>query len=104
MEAPMLEQFVKNCTPWEELTLEEFVGSVSYGRGPLSGAGEECEESCPEEEGVAKTVCDEQIAAPVSCPHTLLGWRRERNQEKLSLGRRECWQESFKICRYFFLA
>ena len=43
----MLEQFVKNCSPWEGLTLEKFVEDCLPWEGPHAGAGEECEESSP---------------------------------------------------------
>ena len=44
---PMLEQFVKNCSPWEGLMLEKFFEDCLLWKGPHAGAGEECEESCP---------------------------------------------------------
>jgi len=47
----MLEQFVKNCTPWEGLTLEKFVEDCLPWEGPHAVAGEECEE-----EGVTETM------------------------------------------------
>ena len=43
----MLEQFVKNCSLWEGLTLEKFVEDCLPWEGPHAGAGEECEESSP---------------------------------------------------------
>ena len=43
----MLEQFVKNCSLWEGLTLEKFVKDCLPWEGPHAGAGEECEESSP---------------------------------------------------------
>ena len=43
----MLEQFVKNYSLWEGLTLEKFVKDCLLWEGPHAGAGEECEESCP---------------------------------------------------------
>ncbi|KAK4810941.1 hypothetical protein QYF61_013349 [Mycteria americana] len=45
----MLEQFVKNCSPWEGLMLENFVEDCLLWEGPHAGAGEE-----REEEGVAE--------------------------------------------------
>ena len=44
---PTLEQFVKNCSPWEGLPLEKFVKDCLLWEGPHTGAGEECEESSP---------------------------------------------------------
>ena len=46
-EGPTLEQFVKNCSPWEGPTLEKFVEVCLLWEGPYAGAGEEYEESCP---------------------------------------------------------
>jgi len=52
---------VKNCLPWE---------------GPHAGAGEECEESPPEEEGAADTTCDELTIAPIPHAPAMLGCGR----------------------------
>ena len=38
---------MKNCSPWEGLTLEKFVKDCLPWEGPHAGAGEECEESSP---------------------------------------------------------
>ena len=43
----MLEQFVKDCSPWERLTLEKLMENCLPWVGPHTGAGEECEESSP---------------------------------------------------------
>jgi len=40
-----MEQFVKNCSPWEGLTLEKFMEDCVPWEGPHAGAGEDCEES-----------------------------------------------------------
>ena len=42
---PMLEQFMKDCSPREGLMLEKFVEDCLPWEGPHAGAGEECEES-----------------------------------------------------------
>jgi len=67
---------------WEEL---QPVGRTHTGEacGELShtGEGAECEESSPEEEGVAETACDELNATLVPHPPALLEGRRERIQE-----------------------
>jgi len=78
MEESMLEQFVKSCSPWEEPILEQFMENSSclpWG-GPHTGAGEECEE-----EGAAKTMCDDLTTAPIPRPPAMLRGRRQRNQE-----------------------
>jgi len=41
--------------------------------GPHTGAGEECEEFCPEEEGVSEPMCDELTATPIPRPPVPLG-------------------------------
>ena len=46
-EGPTLEQFLKNCSPWEGPMLEHFVKDRIPWEGPHAGAGEECEESSP---------------------------------------------------------
>jgi len=45
----------------------------------LDGAGNECEESSPEEEGVAETTCDELTVTPIPHPPVPLGGERWRN-------------------------
>ena len=55
---------LKDCTPCE---------------GPQTGAGAECEESSPEEEGAAETTCGELTTTPVPRPPAPLRGRRERN-------------------------
>ncbi|GAB0186526.1 zinc finger and BTB domain-containing protein 5 [Grus japonensis] len=59
----MLEQFVKNCSLWEGLMLEKFLEDCLLWEGPHAGAGEECEE-----EGAAETTCDELTAIPIPHP------------------------------------
>ncbi|KAK4827778.1 hypothetical protein QYF61_021731 [Mycteria americana] len=59
---------MKNCSPWEGLTLKKFVEDCLPWEGPHAGAGEECEESSPEEEGAAETTCDELTATPIPRP------------------------------------
>ncbi|GAB0188211.1 EH domain-containing protein 4 [Grus japonensis] len=43
----VLEQFVRNCTPWEGPMMEEFKEDCLVWEGLHAGAGEECEESSP---------------------------------------------------------
>jgi len=66
---------MKNYTPWEGLTLEQFVEGCFLWEGPHARAGAECEE-----EGAAETMCDELTAAPISHPSAPLRGRRERIQ------------------------
>ena len=40
-EGPTLEQFMKNCSPWEGLMLEKFMEDCLLWEGPHTGAGEE---------------------------------------------------------------
>ncbi|KAK4826197.1 hypothetical protein QYF61_006141 [Mycteria americana] len=68
----MLEQFVKNCSPLEGLTLEKFAKDYLLWEGPHAGAGEE-----HEEEGAAETPCDELTTAPI--PHPPATLRGKRN-------------------------
>jgi len=42
-----LEQFVKNGSPWEGLLLEQFMENCLRWEGHYPGAGEESEESSP---------------------------------------------------------
>ncbi|GAB0183826.1 EH domain-containing protein 4 [Grus japonensis] len=70
----MLEQFMKNCSLWEGLMLEKFMEDCLLWEGPHTGAREEREESSPEEEGAADTTCDELMAASIP----LCSWRGVR--------------------------
>jgi len=80
----MLEQFVKDGTPWEGLTLEKFVESCLSWVGPHAGAGEECVE-----EGVAETTCDELTTTPILCPHAPLGEEEvEKKGSKVEPGKK----------------
>jgi len=44
-EGLMLEQCMKNCSLWEGLMLEKFMENCLPWEGPYAGAGAECEES-----------------------------------------------------------
>jgi len=67
----MLELLMKNCRLWEVFMLEKFMEDCLLREGPHPGAEEESEE-----EGVAKTTCDELTATPIPHPPVLLGGRR----------------------------
>ncbi|KAK4823757.1 LOW QUALITY PROTEIN: hypothetical protein QYF61_006053 [Mycteria americana] len=90
-QGPTLEQFVKNCSPWEGLTLEKFMeDSVSHGRDPTLEQGKSVRSPPPEEEGAAETTSDELTATSTPRSPVLLAGRRWRKLGvKLSLGRRE---------------
>ena len=66
----MLEQLVKDCSPWEGLALEKFVEDCLPWEGPHAGAGEK------HEEGVAENNCYELTATPIPHPPALLRGRR----------------------------
>jgi len=72
----MLGEFVKSCSPWAGLVLRSLWRTISRERDLQAGAGEECEESSPEEEGVAETTCDELTVTPI--PHPPVPLREER--------------------------
>ncbi|GAB0203377.1 zinc finger and BTB domain-containing protein 5 [Grus japonensis] len=69
----MLEQFMKNCSLWEGLMLEKFVEDCLLWVGLHIGVGAE--------EGAAETMCDELTATPIPHPPVLLGGRRLRSWE-----------------------
>ncbi|PKU42378.1 hypothetical protein llap_7316 [Limosa lapponica baueri] len=74
---PMLEQFVKNCSPSEGCVLEKFVEYCLLWEGPHDGAGEEHEEVPPNEEEEAEATCDELTTAPILHPPAFRGGDRE---------------------------
>ncbi|KAK4810927.1 hypothetical protein QYF61_013335 [Mycteria americana] len=74
----MLEQFVKNCTPWKGPMLEQFVEDCLLWEGPHTGAGEECEE-----EEAAETMHDELTATPIPCPSAPLGMEITESQNRI---------------------
>ncbi|GAB0181374.1 AN1-type zinc finger protein 5-like [Grus japonensis] len=71
----------RTVTPWgthagavrEEL---QPVGRTHVGEGPHAGAGEECEEPYPDEQGAAETPCDELTTTPIPQTTVLLVGRR----------------------------
>jgi len=63
-------------SPWEGLTLEQFMEDCLPWEGPHKGVVAECEE-----EGAAETTCDKLTATPTPCPPVPLTGRRERNWE-----------------------
>jgi len=62
---------MKNCSPWEGLTMEKFMEDCLLWEGPHAGAREE-----REEKEVAETMCDELTIAPIPRRPVLLGGRR----------------------------
>lgn len=62
--------------PWGGLMQEKFMENWLLWEGPLHGAGDECKESSPEEEGAAETRCDELATTPF--PSTCAIGRGER--------------------------
>jgi len=64
---PTLGQFMKSCSPWEGLMMGQFMKDCLPWEQPHVGGGTECEESSPEEEEAAETMCDELTAIPF--PH-----------------------------------
>jgi len=67
---------VENCSPWEGLTLKQFVEDCLPWEGSHTEEGEECEESSPEEEGAAEITCDELTTTPIPCSPAPLGGKR----------------------------
>ena len=63
----MLEQLLKNCSPWEGPTLEQFVKDCTPWEGRWSRGAEEQHE----EEGVAETMCYELTATSIALPSAL---------------------------------
>jgi len=50
--------------------------TISCDRDLTLEKGKSVRSLCPEEEGVAKTTCDELTVTPIPCPHVpLRGWR-----------------------------
>jgi len=64
-EGPTLEQFTKKCSPWEGLTLENFVENCLPWEGHHAGAGQSVRSALPEEEGVAEITWDELTTSPI---------------------------------------
>jgi len=70
-EGPTLEQFMKNCSLWEGAMLEKFVEDCLPWEGHHTGARDEWEE-----ERAAETMCGELTANPIPSPAVLLVGRR----------------------------
>ena len=79
--------------------------AVSLERNLTLEQGQSLRSPPPEEEGAAKTTCDELTTAPVPCPPEPLGGEKgEKREVKLSPGRREGGGRCFKIWFYFSLS
>jgi len=90
----MLGQFVKNCSLWEGLMLENFMEDCLLCVGPHSGAGEESEE-----EGAAGTMYDELTSPCVIWGEKVEKIGNEAEPRKKGGVGRKC----FKIWLYFLL-
>lgn len=67
---------------------------VFHGRDPTMGQWKSVRSPAPEEEAVAGTMCDEMTTDSISqIPAPLAGWKYRKLGVKLSLGRRETWEE-----------
>lgn len=67
---------------------------VFHGRDPTMGQWKSVRSPAPEEEAVAGTMCDEMTTDSISqIPAPLAGWKYRKLGVKLSLGRREAWEE-----------
>lgn len=87
----ILGQFMKNCSPWEGLTLEKLGGTSRWSRGRMWGGRS------------GRDKCDKLTTAPI--PHFLepLSQKRKRRLElKLNLGRREGWGKD--VLRFVFIS
>jgi len=69
--APMLEQFVKNGSPWRRSWR-----TVSCGRDPTMEQEKSVRNALPEEEGASERTCDELTTTPIPHLPALLGRRR----------------------------
>ncbi|GAB0183550.1 Golgi-specific brefeldin A-resistance guanine nucleotide exchange factor 1 [Grus japonensis] len=75
----MLEQFMKNCNPWEGLTLEKPMEDCLLSEGNYAVEQGKSVRSPPlEEEGAAETMCDELATAPIPSTPVLLAGRSDR--------------------------
>lgn len=96
----MLKQFLKNFSPWEELTLKNLLKDYTLWQGSHTGAGKEYKE-----EGAAETTSYESSTAPIPYPPVTLRFNEvEELGMKLSLGRRERWGKGVFILFYFSLS
>ncbi|KAK4827950.1 hypothetical protein QYF61_022565 [Mycteria americana] len=69
----MLEQFMKNCSPWGGLMVEKFMENCLPWRDPMLEQGKSVRSPPPEEEGAAETTCDELTATPIPLSPVPLG-------------------------------
>jgi len=67
---------VKNCSPWEGLTLKKFMKDCIPWEGSHAAAREK-----REEEGAAKIKHHELITTPIPCPPASLRRRRQKSWE-----------------------
>lgn len=84
---PKLEQFVKNCSPWERFTLEKLWRSISSGRNPTLEQVRSVRSPPSEEEDAAEKMCDKLTAAPIPCAPAPLTGRSDRTREQQKEGK-----------------
>jgi len=73
----MLEQFLKNYSPWERPKQQQFMKDCILWEEPQAGVGEQ-----REKEEVSKRSCCELTRTPIPHPSSLLGVaRRYKSQE-----------------------
>jgi len=96
---------VKNCSLWEDPTLEKVVENCLSWERPHAGAGEECEESFPVRRKVQHRHCVMNwLHPPFQIPlHRSGGWWGRKTGVQLRPGRRRGGGRSFKIYCYFSL-
>jgi len=75
----LLEQFLKNCSLWEEPKLEKFVKDCITWAGPHTGGREKCEEK-----RVTEMKCYEVTTTPIPCPPMLLWVGKHEEENELS--------------------
>ncbi|KAK4810953.1 hypothetical protein QYF61_013361 [Mycteria americana] len=83
----MLEQFVKNCSPWEGPTLEKFVEDCLPWVGPYAGAGEECEGK-EQQRQYRSDICFPPVFGHFSQPPRLIKDNQEWPSNDISLSTR----------------
>ncbi|GAB0184576.1 hypothetical protein GRJ2_000922900 [Grus japonensis] len=90
-ERPTLEQFVKNCSPWEGLTLEKFVEDCLPWKRPHAGAGEE------NTQALQPTVFQEKVHDDTKLCGVVVNTLEGRDAVQRDLDRLERWAHANRV-------
>lgn len=99
----MLKQLMKNCSPWEEPTLEKLMENCLLWEILMLEHGKSVRSLPLEKKGAAETMCGELSSTPISCLPVLL-WVGDREIRSEVETRKEGGGQGNVLLRLIFLS